>query len=54
MARYRVYFNQINQTYFDVNAKDKEEAREKAKIEWKKNMGIADISEVNKLNYRKR
>ena len=49
MAKFRVYFEQINQTYFDVDAKHEYEAREKAKVAWKQHMGIADISEVEKL-----
>ena len=36
MGKYRVYFRQINQTYIEVNAKSKEEARAKGIKEWKK------------------
>ena len=33
--KYRVYFAQVNQTYFDVEANNEKEAVEKAAKEWK-------------------
>ena len=43
---YRVWFNQINQTYVDVKAKDAEEAKEKAYLKWRREWAHAEVSYV--------
>jgi hypothetical protein len=48
--KYRVYFNQINQTYIDIDASNPEEARIKAEKEWIKEnppdvMGLPELLE---------
>ena len=53
MNKYRVYFNQINQIYIDVNAEDRNDAIQKASREWKRDFALPDIGEVNRLNHKR-
>lgn len=39
MAKYRVYFNQVNQTMYRVKAKNEDEAVKKARILWRQENG---------------
>lgn len=50
MIRFTVYTKQINADAFDVEAKDFEDARQKAKALWQQNYGFeAQNIEVNDL-----
>lgn len=44
--KYRVYIRKINQTCIDVEANDREEAREKARAEYRKQYAHATIEAV--------
>ena len=39
MPKFRVWFDQVNETMFDVKAKDEDAAIEKARRAWKKENG---------------
>ena len=47
MTKYRVYFNQINENYYDVEADDKEHAKFKARHLWDLD-NWAEITSVEK------
>lgn len=38
IGKYRVYFDQVNATYFDVSARSKDEALKKGRKEWKESL----------------
>ena len=46
--RYRVWIQQTNQTYYDVTAKDREEAKDLArKLWWRENYpSVSDVVEI--------
>ena len=44
--KYRVWFDQINQTYFDVVGESKECAVSKARKEWMNNYSYPDVSDI--------
>ncbi len=48
-TKFRVYIEQVNQTYFDVEAKNQEEAKLKAGKEWKQENypRILSVEETN-------
>lgn len=49
MNKYRVFFDQINQMCFEVTAKNKEDAIEKAKKEWLESVDCPDVGEVERM-----
>ncbi len=55
---YRVFIEQVNQTYVEVSAKNREEAREKGYRKWRKEdghsrvMSVAEIGEKKKAGLR--
>lgn len=49
MSKYRVYFKQINADYYDVEAKNKTEAKTKATWHWIGD-NSAEVDSIEKLN----
>jgi hypothetical protein len=48
MSKYRVWFNQINQTFIDVEAKSWAKAQEKALKKWREGEGWPTCSYITK------
>ena len=46
MKKYRVWVEQVNQTWLDVEAKDKHEAREKGYKKWRKEYAHSYVSYI--------
>jgi len=46
---YRVWIEQVNQTYVDVKASDDIEAAEKAVRKWKREYACATVADVKKI-----
>ena len=46
---YRVWVNQVNQTYVDVEATSEEDAREKGYRKWRSDEGHSSVSCVERL-----
>jgi len=44
--KYRVWFEQVNQTYFDVIGETEECAISKARKEWRSDNGNPDVSDI--------
>ena len=47
-ATYRVWIEQVNQTYVDVDARNEEEAREKGYRKWRREDGHSRVSYIQK------
>ena len=46
---FRVWFNQVNQDYIDVEARDQAEAEKKATKAWLSDYAIPEISDTKEL-----
>jgi hypothetical protein len=44
MPKFRVWVEQVNQTNFEVTAKDENEAREKAYRKWRRDYGHSHVN----------
>ena len=44
--KYIVYIEQVNQTYVEVTAKNKKEAREKGYVKWRREQAHSQIMSV--------
>ena len=49
MKIYRVYIEQVNQTYVEVRARTPEKAMEKAYLKWRREDAHAQISSVKEI-----
>jgi endonuclease YncB( thermonuclease family) len=49
MNKYRVHIEQVNETYYDVYAPNKENARGQARALWKQD-NEPEVTEVERLN----
>lgn len=47
--KYRVYIEQVNATFIEVEAKDKGEARDKAYRKWRREYAHSEVTEVSKI-----
>lgn len=48
MPTYRVWVEQVNQTYLDVKAKNPRDAEEKGYREWRRECGHSRVTDVQK------
>ena len=46
-SKYRVYIGQVNQTYVEVSAKNKDEASEKGYRAWRKDWAHSEIGRAH-------
>lgn len=49
MAKFKVWIEQVNQTMIEVNAKDRDEAGEKAYRLWRRTDGHSRVSYIEKV-----
>lgn len=49
-SKYRVYIEQVNQTYVEVSASNEQEAREKGYRKWRKEDAHGKIMSVSKID----
>lgn len=50
---YRVWFEQVNQTYIDVTAADEEQATEKAIRLWFRDEAVARVGDIEEVSLGK-
>jgi len=50
MKNWRVWFEQVNQTYFDVRARTEGNAIDKARKEWRSEYGHPDVSDIVEIH----
>ncbi len=50
LKTFRVYVDQVNQTFVDVKAKDAYEAAEKGYLKWRKDCAHSEVSGVTAEN----
>ncbi len=48
LCPYRVYFEQVNQTMWDVKARSMREAYDKARRQWKREYGSPQVAEITR------
>jgi hypothetical protein len=49
MAKFRVWIEQVNQTWVEVSALDEDEAREKGYRKWRKEDGHSRVTYVERV-----